>query len=114
MIALTHVGESAYRSLLKDGEFPVQEIYDRYGAGWVFRLQGILCAMAVHQCSEDAKSMNLPVRSADELYDLVSRYDYGSIFEDNNLESIKPGKTTLEMMLYSMCQAETGDYRVVV
>ncbi len=112
MIPLTRIDRPAYECLLKDGKMPVQQICDKYGAAWVFRLQGILCAMAVHQCSEDAKTEGIAVSSADELFDLVSRFDYGSIFEENRLGDINPSDVLLRPMLYSMCQAETGDYEV--
>lgn len=110
MIGLTRVSRRDYESLLMDGKRPVDEIMERYGAGWMFRLQGILCAMAVRQCALDADGEGYSHDTAEELYDLVDMFDYGSIFEDNGMERCKPGPMTLKAMLYSMCQAETGDY----
>ena len=112
MIALTHVSREAYEGLLEDGKQPLGVLQEMYGAGFFMRLQGVLCAMAVRQCAKDAEEMGCyscdipPV-----LFDLVKRYDYGSIFEDNGLGAYKPGDALLDMMLYSMCQAETQDWR---
>ena len=111
MIALTLVSREAYEGLLEDGKQPLGVLQDRYGAGFFMRLQGILCAMAVRQCAKDAEEMGCyscdipPV-----LFDLVKRFDYGSIFEDNGLEDIKPSNGLLGPMLFSMCQAETEDW----
>ena len=110
MIALTHVSRKAYAALLEDGKKTVCEIYDKYGAGWVFRLQGVLCAMAVRQCATDAYDDGIVFHTAIGLYEMVSEFEYGTIFEDNGLEEYKPNPIILESMLYSMCQAETGNY----
>ena len=110
MMALTHVSREAYASLLEDGKQPLGVLQDRYGAGFILRLQGILCAMAVHQCAEDAEEEGFPAETAEELYELVQRFDYGSIFKDNGFERIKPSEGLLDPMLYSMCQAETEDW----
>lgn len=110
MIGLTRIGRNDYESLLRDGELPIDEIKRKYGAGSIFRLQGILCAVTVHQCAEDAEVVRLDASSAEKLFALVKEYRYDTIFEDNRMENIKPGPTTLGSMLFSMCQAETGDY----
>ena len=110
MIALTTVRENDYRALLKEGSRDLSDLPERYGAGWMFRLQGILCATAVRQCAEDAAIEGYGYDNAKELMDLVERFHYDEIFEDNGLERFKPGPTTLKAMLYSMCEAETGDY----
>lgn len=110
MIALTTVSRRDYEALLKDGEMTVGEISKKYGAGWMFRLQGILCAMAVRQCAIDAETQGAGYDSAEDLMDLVEMFRYDSIFEDNGVEAIKPGPALLKAMLYSMCEAETGDY----
>ena len=110
MIALTHVSREAYASLLEDGKQPLGVLQDRYGAGFVLRLQGVLCAMTVRQCAGDAEEEGFSADTAEELYELVQRFDYGTIFEDNNLEDIKPSKGLLGPMLFSMCQAETEDW----
>ena len=110
MIALTHVDRKSYNSLLRDGKMDTADIRSKYGAGFVFRLQGILCAMTVRQASVDAYQEGFYIDSAQALYEVVQRYGYDSIFEDNGLERIKPGKPMLDAMLFSMCQAETNDY----
>ena len=110
MMALTHISREAYDSLLEDGKHVLLDLQTKYGAGFVIRLQGILCAMTVHQCAGDAEEEGYPHDTADELYEIVQRFDYGSIFEDNGLEHIKPTKALLDPMLYSMCQAETEDW----
>ena len=110
MIALTHVSAEAYASLLQDSEHALGVLQEKYGAGFFMRLQGILCAMAVRQCAEDAEEEGFPAETAEELYELVQRFDYGSIFEDNHLEAYKPKGPLLDMMLFSMCQAETEDW----
>lgn len=110
MISLTHVSAEAYASLLQDSEHALGVLQERYGAGFFMRLQGILCAMAVHQCAGDAEEEGFPADTAEELYELVQRFDYGSIFEDNHLEAYKPQGPLLDMMLFSMCQAETEDW----
>lgn len=109
-LALTTVTKSAYRSMLKDAELPMGKIAEKYGAGWVFRMQGIMCAFAVHHCAKDAKGEGIPYKGAMGLYRLVAKFDYGTYFEDNHLENIKPKDATLSMMMFAMCQAETGDY----
>ena len=110
MLALTHVSKEAYESLLKDGESTVGEISEEYGAGWPMRMQGILCAMCVRQCKEDSEDLEVPPVTADDLYGLVTYFGYDEIFEDNEMENIKPKPALLEAMLYSMCQAELQDY----
>lgn len=110
MMALTTVSRRDYEALLKDGELNVGAISERYGAGWMFRLQGILCAMAVRQCACDAEDQGVGCDSAEDLMSLVEMFHYDSIFEDNGFEDIKPGFATLNSMLFSMCEAETGDY----
>lgn len=109
-MALTHVSREAYASLLKDGEQPLGVLQDRYGAGFVLRLQGVLCAMTVRQCAGDAEEEGFSAETAEELYELVQRFDYGSIFEDNDLGQFKPKSVLLDAMLFSMCQAETQDW----
>ncbi len=111
MIPLTHVDRKSYHSLLNDGKQDLGKLQDRYGAGFAFRLQGILCAMTVRQAARDSHQEGFYVDSAQALYDIVMRYDYGSIFEDNGLDAYKPSKPLLDAMLYSMCQAEMDDYR---
>lgn len=110
MLALTHVSKEAYESLLKDGESTVGEISEKYGAGWPMRMQGILCAMCVRQCKEDSEDLEVPPVTADDLYGLVTYFGYDEIFEDNEMEDIKPKPALLEAMLYSMCQAAMQDY----
>lgn len=110
MIALTTVRRNDYKALLKEGSRDLSDLPELYGAGWMFRLQGILCATAVRQCAEDAAIEGYGYDNAKELMELVERFHYDEIFEDNGLERFKPGPTTLKAMLYSMCEAETGDY----
>lgn len=109
-LALTYISKKDYQALLRESKQTVDTIANKYGAGWMFRMQGIVCALAVHSCALEAKSLGMRYRGAMGLYRLVAKYDYGSIFEDNHLEKIKPKDTTLSMMMFSMCQAETGDY----
>lgn len=111
MLALTTVTKKAYEQLLEDGTHNIGELLDKYGAGFPMRLQGILCAMAVHQCKVDADELT-PDRgtTADDLYALVKYFGYDEIFEDNKLGEFRPKEVLLDSMLYSMCQAETGDY----
>lgn len=110
MLALTHVSKEAYESLLRDGKRPLEDLSEEYGAGYPMRMQGILCAMCVHQCNEDAQEFEHIPNNADELYALVEYFGYDEIFEDNEMENIKPKAALLETMLYSMCQAELQDY----
>lgn len=110
MIPLTNVTRRDYEALLKDGTTDIDAISRKYGAGWPFRLQGVMCAMTVHRCASDASVQGIRVDSADGLMKLVETFRYDSIFEDNGMEDIRPGPETLKAMLYSMCEAETGDY----
>lgn len=110
MIGLSNVSRRDYEALLRDGESDVKTITDRYGVGWMFRLQGVLCAMTVRQCARDASAQGIRYDSAEGLMALVETFRYDTIFEDNEMEGIKPGPATLKAMLYSMCEAETGDY----
>lgn len=110
MIPLTTITRGQYESLLEDGRMTLGEISERYGAGWIFRLHGVLCAMAVRQCASDAESEGEHYHAAHGLYDLVVRFRYDTIFEDNGLDWYKPSKPLLDAMMFSMCQAETGDY----
>lgn len=111
MIALTRISREAYDSLLEDGEQPLGVLQDRYGAGFALRLQGVLCAMAVHQCAKDAEEMGcFSYGLPQDLFDLVKQFGYDTIFEDNGLEKFKPSEGLLDPMLYSMCQAETEDW----
>ena len=111
MIALTHISREAYDSLLEDGEQPLGVLQDRYGAGFVIRLQGVLCAMAVHQCAKDAEEMGcFSYGLPQDLFDLVKQFGYDTIFEDNDLGQFKPKAALLDAMLFSMCQAEVQDW----
>ena len=110
MIALTHVSAEAYASLLQDSEHALGVLQERYGAGFFMRLQGILCAMAVRQCAEDLVEHRWPAEDAEELFEAVKEFEYDTIFEDNHLEAYKPQGPLLDMMLFSMCQAETEDW----
>ena len=109
MLALTTVSQAAYKSLLNDGEMEIGEIATKYGAGFPMRIQGILCAMAAHQCHEETKGI-MPIVTAEDLYSLISYYGYDEIFEENDLAQFKPKGALLESMMYSMCQAEMNDY----
>ena len=111
MIALTYVSKGAYKSMLKDSELPTDELQKRYGAGVLFRLQGILSAVAVNNCASNLREIDCMPSTADDLYDIVMKNGYGDdIYEINNLTKLKPKGILHDSLIYSMCQAETGDY----
>ncbi len=110
MLALTHVTRGEYESMLRDSKLTPKQIAEKYGAGWVMRMQGILCAMTVSHCAGMSRDLGVPCDTADELYERVRMNGFDEIFEENGMEDLKPKDPLLGMMLMSMCQAETNDY----
>ncbi len=110
MISLTRIDRKSYEVLLKESRMRIEDFADKYGVGWPMRMQGVLCAMTVHDCAKESRRTGHAYETADELYDLVREYGFDEIFEENGMESLKPKEPLLGMMLFSMCQAETGDY----
>ena len=107
MIALTRIDRKSYKGLLKDARTPMEENQSKYGAGFLLRLPGIVCALAVHDYAGDNKHL----KTADDLFDAIIAAGFvEDTFTYNGLEKYMPGRPLLEPMIYSMCQAQTGDY----
>ena len=86
MMALTHVSREAYASLLEDGKQPLGVLQDRYGAGFVLRLQGVLCAMTVRQCAGDAEEEGFSAETAEELRRRYPRLNLTTWSKENRLQ----------------------------
>lgn len=104
------ISRDEYESFLGDSTLMICEFSDKYGSEWLFHIQATLCAMAVDQCASDADEGCEDYDGAIGLFNLVKEFEYDTIFEDNHLEDYKPEKTVLDSIIFSMCQAETGDY----
>lgn len=104
MIALTHISKADYKALLKDAEHPFIDLQEKYGVGLVLRMPGIITAFAVHDFNIDPD-----YKDAKVLYNEIKMFKYvEEIFEENGFRV--PGEALLDSMIFSMCQAETGDY----
>ena len=105
VISLTHISKADYNALLKDAEHSFINLQREYGAGLFLRMPGIITAFAVHDFN-----IGPDYKDARVLYNEIKMHKYvEEIFEENGFRV--PGEAFLDSTTFSMCQAETGDYR---